>query len=117
MVTEKTKKPDESFCASCGEVIKTMAELCPKCGVRQRGSSQESSSMPMLLNVLIGLLGFLGVGHLVNGRTQTGILFMAGGLAAVFLFWVTIWVGIGLIFIPVYLGLWIWSIVNVKKTT
>ena len=26
--------PDEHFCSSCGEIIKKLAELCPKCGVR-----------------------------------------------------------------------------------
>ena len=27
---------DEIFCQSCGELIKAVAEFCPKCGVRQR---------------------------------------------------------------------------------
>jgi len=26
--------PDEHFCSSCGEIIKKLAEICPKCGVR-----------------------------------------------------------------------------------
>ena len=29
MGTERTKGPDESFCTTCREVIKAMAELCP----------------------------------------------------------------------------------------
>ncbi len=36
----------ERFCHACGEQIHTMAEMCPKCGVRQAsagGSSQGSS--------------------------------------------------------------------------
>ena len=41
MVTENTQKSDESFCRSCGETIKSLAEVCPKCGVRQRESSDE----------------------------------------------------------------------------
>lgn len=28
---------DEKFCGSCGEIIKQEAEICPYCGVRQRG--------------------------------------------------------------------------------
>jgi predicted RNA-binding Zn-ribbon protein involved in translation (DUF1610 family) len=31
---------DESFCSSCGEVIKTEAEVCPECGVSQSSSSE-----------------------------------------------------------------------------
>lgn len=27
---------DECFCSSCGSVVKKAAEICPKCGVRQR---------------------------------------------------------------------------------
>jgi hypothetical protein len=116
MVVDKTKGSDESFRTFCGEVVKAMAELCPKCGVRQRGRGWESLSMPMLQNVLIGLFGFLGVSHLVNGPTGSGILFMVGGLVTGLLFWATIRFGIGLIFIPLYFGLWIWSIVNIKNT-
>ena len=28
--------PDEHFCISCGEIIKKLAEICPKCGIRLR---------------------------------------------------------------------------------
>ena len=118
MAADRTKGPDENFCASCGEVIKTMAEVCPKCGVRQRGTSRESSSAPMLLNILLGLIGFLGVGHLAKGRASTGILLLVGGFATNFLFWITVWFsGIAVIFLLGYLVLWIFSIVNVNKTT
>ena len=112
------KETDENFCHSCGEVIKALAEICPKCGVRQKGSSDESSMpmlLPMLLNVIIGFLGILGIGHIVKGRTGTGILFLIGGLILSVLFLTTVWIGIGLIFIPIYLALWIWSIVDIKK--
>tara|TARA_B100001123_G_C14898717_1_gene862906 strand:- start:60 stop:446 length:387 start_codon:yes stop_codon:yes gene_type:complete len=109
------KGPDEAFCTSCGQVIKIMAEICPQCGVRQRGSNQESSSLPLLLNIIIGLVAFLGVGHFVTGRIGKGILFMASGLITTFIIMTTFWFGIGLLFIPVYLGLWIWSIVDINK--
>ena len=35
---QRTKEPDEKFCASCGTAIKTAAEICPHCGVRQKSS-------------------------------------------------------------------------------
>jgi TM2 domain-containing membrane protein YozV/ribosomal protein L40E len=31
----RSKNADETFCQSCGAIIKTAAEICPKCGVRQ----------------------------------------------------------------------------------
>ena len=73
--------------------------------------------MPLLLNIIIGLLGILGIGHIVKGSLGKGILFLAGGIVTFILFWITIWVGVGLIFIPVYIALWIWSIVDIKKQT
>jgi len=33
------KAVDEAFCSSCGAIIKKEAEICPKCGVRQRRQS------------------------------------------------------------------------------
>tara|TARA_Y100000590_G_C15130337_1_gene792238 strand:+ start:124 stop:468 length:345 start_codon:yes stop_codon:yes gene_type:complete len=114
MTLEKTKGPDENFCSSCGEIIKTIAEICPKCGVRQKKISNESS-VPVVLNVIIGFLGILGIGHIVKGRVGKGILFLLCGAGTFILFWLTIWILVGLIFIPVYIGLWIWSIVDIKK--
>jgi DNA-directed RNA polymerase subunit RPC12/RpoP len=29
--------PDEKYCSSCGQIIKSAAEICPKCGVRVMG--------------------------------------------------------------------------------
>ena len=114
MVTENTQKSDESFCRSCGEIIKSLAEVCPKCGVRQRESSDESST-PMLLNILIGFLGILGIGHIVKRRTSTGLILVGSSIILWILFWTTIGFVVGLIFIPIYIGLWIWSIIDVRK--
>lgn len=36
--------PDEAFCTSCGEIIKSEAEVCPECGVRQKESEGNVSS-------------------------------------------------------------------------
>lgn len=35
-MSERTKRPDEIFCRSCGEPIKKEAEICPECGVRNK---------------------------------------------------------------------------------
>jgi RNA polymerase subunit RPABC4/transcription elongation factor Spt4 len=33
---------DEMYCFSCGAVIKKIAEICPKCGVKQNANSQNA---------------------------------------------------------------------------
>ena len=34
---EQTRKLDEKYCQSCGEIIKMSAEVCPGCGAKQKG--------------------------------------------------------------------------------
>lgn len=71
------KGADEKFCESCGAVIKTLAELCPKCGVRQRpgGASQpKKRSTAILLCVLPGLFGLCGIHRMYTGQAVLGIL-------------------------------------------
>ena len=34
-MNDRVKQTDEKFCGECGDVIKSKAEICPKCGVRQ----------------------------------------------------------------------------------
>lgn len=41
---QRTKATDEKFCKDCGATIKINAEICPKCGVRQQVSSDQSGS-------------------------------------------------------------------------
>ncbi|MBI5637038.1 MAG: DUF2628 domain-containing protein [Nitrospinae bacterium] len=36
----RTKAADEKFCETCGAAIKIAAEICPKCGVRQKNAPQ-----------------------------------------------------------------------------
>lgn len=42
MSSENSKRADEIFCRSCGEVIKREAEICPDCGVRNTNASDSS---------------------------------------------------------------------------
>ena len=72
-VTEKAA--DEVFCSSCGAIIKKEAEICPKCGVRQKGpSSGGESSRWITLLILSIFLGGLGVDRFYVGKIGTGVL-------------------------------------------
>ena len=76
--TKKEKGHDEHFCSSCGAIIKKDAEICPKCGVRQKSQpipkgeiGNKSWTTALILSILLGglgadrfYLGYVGLGIL-----------------------------------------------------
>ncbi|MCL2793448.1 MAG: TM2 domain-containing protein [Spirochaetaceae bacterium] len=70
------KGSDEVFCRSCGSVIKKEAEICPKCGVRQKAEDVLGDvSKKWLVALLLAIfLGTLGVHRFYVGKIGTGIL-------------------------------------------
>ena len=73
MTETRVKAADEKFCESCGEIIKIKAELCPKCGVRQRTASSKSK---VVAGVLALFLGGLGIHKFYLGRGGMGVLYL-----------------------------------------
>jgi TM2 domain-containing membrane protein YozV len=65
----------ESYCRDCGVVIHARAEICPKCGVRQRtiptGSRQRSTAA-----ILAIFLGGLGMHKFYLGQSGQGIVYL-----------------------------------------
>lgn len=57
----RAKGADEIFCTSCGAIIKAEAEVCPKCGVRNKSkvvaeggpSGKPKGSMVVLVLLII----------------------------------------------------------------
>lgn len=72
----REKAADEAFCASCGAIIKKEAEICPKCGVRQKrapvGSDVSNTWLVALL--LCIFFGTLGIHRFYVGKIGTGVL-------------------------------------------
>ncbi len=73
---------DECFCKSCGEIIKKEAEICPKCGVRQKSASSQrqkfasSQKDRMTAGILGILLGSLGIHKFYLGKNALGIIYL-----------------------------------------
>lgn len=90
-----SKGVDQKYCADCGAVISSKAEICPKCGVRQTapisyGTQTTPSGKNKLAAALFAiLLGGLGVHKFYLGRVGWGVLYIV-------FFWT---------FIPAILGL------------
>jgi len=70
-----TKGADEKFCESCGQVIKREAELCPKCGVRQKAApgTQGTGYNWLTVFLLCFFLGGLGVHRFYTGHKGIGV--------------------------------------------
>jgi len=77
-VQTREKSNDEVFCSSCGAIIKKEAEICVKCGVRQR--SAKSKWMPLFLLSLF--LGCFGVDRYFVGKVSTGTVKLIIGFLA-----------------------------------
>jgi TM2 domain-containing membrane protein YozV len=80
-ISTAQKGPDEKFCHECGAIIRTKAEICPKCGVRQPGGWGGLSTTPngrsKLAAALFAIfLGGIGVHKFYLGRTGQGILYL-----------------------------------------
>ncbi len=73
------KSGDEAFCRSCGAVIKKEAEICPKCGVRQRVvvmTTAVGTKSKVVAALLAIFLGGLGAHKFYLGQTGMGIIYL-----------------------------------------
>ena len=96
----RKKEADEMFCKSCGAIIKKEAEICPKCGVRNKSSSGRVTSKKiksrMIAVILAILLGGLGIHKFYIGRHGWGFIYLI-------LFWTGIPLIVGIVEGIIYL--------------
>lgn len=72
----REKGSDEAFCSSCGAIIKKEAEICPKCGVRQKKAPAniDVSSSWLTALLLCLFLGTIGAHRFYVGKIGTAVL-------------------------------------------
>lgn len=75
------KAADEKFCPDCGEIIKTRAEICPKCGIRQMAPPSSVNMAPngkskVAAALLAFFLGGFGVHKFYLGQIGQGVIYL-----------------------------------------
>ncbi|MEO8380915.1 MAG: NINE protein [Acidobacteriota bacterium] len=90
--------PAESYCRDCGNVIHARAEICPKCGVRQRVVSVNAGRNRTSAAILALFLGGLGVHKFYLGQSGLGIVYLL-------FFWTFVPAFVGFIEAIVYLSM------------
>jgi TM2 domain-containing membrane protein YozV len=63
-----------AFCRACGASIDSRAELCPKCGVRQKAAAGGQNRMTAALLALF--LGGLGAHKFYLGKPALGLVYL-----------------------------------------
>jgi len=63
-----------TFCRACGASIDSRAELCPKCGVRQKAAAAGQSRVTAA--VLAIFLGGLGAHKFYLGKSALGVVYL-----------------------------------------
>ena len=83
-MSEQVKAIDEKFCSECGAVIKSKAEICPKCGVRQiaqpasinLGAVASNGKSRIAAAFFAFFLGAIGGHKFYLGQVGLGILYL-----------------------------------------
>jgi ribosomal protein L37E len=116
------------YCTNCGQNIQlNNAKYCTACG-SPRGINKNSSVIIQaksrrkvgLLSLIVGFLGFEGIGHLYIGKTHRGITLLLIGWALSISYALVSWIRLPSADIIIgisFLGFWIWQVYDVSKLT
>jgi TM2 domain-containing membrane protein YozV len=71
---------DSKYCHYCGEKIASIAEICPKCGVRQvstqHSATNDSDSRKLVAALLAFFLGVFGAHWFYLGNAPKGLIYL-----------------------------------------
>jgi TM2 domain-containing membrane protein YozV len=112
------------FCPVCGLPPKQQNNSPPVQNYYQNNYYQapqqnipglKSESTTLILSIVLGLLGIQGVGHMYVGKVGKGIGILIGALILGTIGVLTIWVGVGVIFLIIYFIMLIWQIFDSRN--
>ena len=106
-VTKRPLGTDEVYCWSCGVPVKSAAEICPTCGVRQQPSPSSREKSPGLAALASAV--WVGAGQIYNGEIGRGIALMA----LMFVSSLSVFIGIGLVTTPL---IWVYAVYDAYRT-
>lgn len=75
-MTDSTTAHPGMFCFACGNGLDHRAELCPKCGVRQKRAASQGAKSRVAAALLALFLGGFGIHKFYLGRPLWGILYL-----------------------------------------
>lgn len=106
-VTKQPLGPDEVYCWSCGVPVKSAAEICPTCGVRQQPSPSRTEKSPGIAALASAF--WVGAGQIYNGEIGKGI----GLMVLMFVSTLSIFLLIGIITTPL---IWAYAVYDAYRT-
>ena len=66
----------ENYCRDCGSTIQSRAEICPKCGVRQKAYTGAGGRNRTTAALFAFFFGWLGAHKFYVGQAGLGILYL-----------------------------------------
>ncbi|AOV08686.1 zinc ribbon domain-containing protein [Sporosarcina ureilytica] len=77
----------KKYCHGCGEPVKEIQEMCTSCGVSIKKTNKSSGTGEAMHPAIPALLSFLiaGLGQLVNGQVAKGIVCFIGSIILAFI--------------------------------
>ncbi len=101
---------ENAFCSNCG--AKLVTKVAPVVTQAAPTVGRKSEGIAVMLAILIGFIGFYGMGHLYVGRIRRGIaiLLIDWAISIIGIVFVVILLPLGILFLLGSFALFIWQI-------
>ena len=97
--------PEVGFCSNCGTPRKAIAEP-----IKISDALENRARNAMIIEIIGGICGLLGIGHLYSGNTQLGIILLIGWLVGSVILFGLAATGVGLcLALPLWLAVPVFS--------
>lgn len=114
---------DFKFCPVCGLPPKQQQNSPPVQNYYQNNYYQnpqnvhsfKSEGITLILSIILGIIGLQGVGHMYVGKIGKGIGILIGSIIIFLIGVFTIWIGVGVILLIIYLIIFIWQIFDSRS--